>query len=206
MSLEGDSELVNAGFDSAPDDPLELYARWVAAAREVGVSEPSSLVLATSGRGGKVSSRVVLLKGVLDGGFVFATSAASQKGRELEENRWAAGTLWWRETMQQVNFAGPVAPVDAVESDALFRGRTLEAQAVATLSRQSEELEDEVDLVRRVEELVAVGGELSRPRQWQGYRLAPDWVEFWHGRSNRIHRRLRYDRSGSGWNSARLQP
>lgn len=206
MSLEGDCELVDGGFDQPPGDPLDLFTLWLSAAQGVGVSEPNSLVLATAGRNGKVSSRVVLLKGVSDGAFVFATSGASPKGREIEQSGWGAGTLWWRETMQQVNFAGPVEPVAPAVSDELFRGRTREAQAVAIVSQQSEVLDDEEALARRVADLVAAGGELERPPQWQGYRLTPEWVEFWHGRPNRIHRRLRYDRAGSGWASARLQP
>jgi dihydrophenazinedicarboxylate synthase len=206
MALHGDSTRVDAGFLNPPDDPLVLLRTWLVQAEGVGVSEPDSLILSTADSSGLPSSRVVALKHCDNAGLVFGTNGNSRKGRELAARPWAAGTLWWRETMQQMNCGGEVIRLDDSTSDALFRDRTREAQAVTTESHQSEVLEDEEALRARVQLLLDSGSPIQRPLNWSAYRLTPNWMEFWHGRPDRFHARLRYELENGVWSKKRLQP
>lgn len=203
-TLSGEIELELPEFDDPPPDPLKLLGRWVEQAWEHGVREPQALALATASAEGKPSVRIVLLKAV-DPVLVFAFPGHSRKARELEANPWAAGTLYWRETTQQVVVEGPVRRMSEAESDALFAERPSSGQAAAIASRQGEPLDDPQALRTRAAEL-ADGGELIRPPGWSGYELAPRQIEFWHGSRDRLHRRLLYVRSDSGWSHQRLQP
>ena len=123
-----------------------------------------------------------------------------------EANSWAAGTLYWRETTQQVVVEGPVRRLSEAESDRLFAERPRIAQAATVASRQGEPLEEPAQLRAGAAQLATGDAELTRPPGWSGYELAPQQVEFWHGSSDRLHRRLLYVRSDEGWTSRRLQP
>jgi pyridoxine/pyridoxamine 5'-phosphate oxidase len=151
---------------------------------------------------------VVLLKSVTAGGLLFGTSGASLKGRELAENPVACINVYWRETMRQVTVVGPVVALPDAESDALFEDRARGARAVAAASEQSAPLDDPQALERRVNELLAGDARIQRPPQWHGYLLNPTTVEFWQGSTERLHRRLRFEREtpGSPWSSHRMQP
>jgi pyridoxine/pyridoxamine 5'-phosphate oxidase len=118
----------------------------------------------------------------------------------------AAGTLYWRETLQQVNIAGPVERLSEAESDALFHDRPPEAQRTTAVSQQSEPLTDERALRDAAGALAASGDPVPRPHDWGGYVIVPDRIEFWHGSPDRLHRRLSYTRDGDGWSPLRLQP
>jgi len=204
-TLSGDVELDLPEFDSPPGDPLGLLARWLGEAREHGVREPRALALATAGADGRPSSRIVLLKEV-EPALVFASRFESRKGRDLAAMPWASGTLYWRETMQQVVVEGPVERMSGAESDALFAARPRGAQAATIASDQSRELEDPEALRAAMEELASGEEPLSRPPDWGGYRMAPELIEFWHGSADRLHRRLLYTKAGAGWNHQRIQP
>ncbi|HEX6780473.1 MAG TPA: phenazine biosynthesis FMN-dependent oxidase PhzG [Solirubrobacterales bacterium] len=204
-TLSGDPSLELPEFDAPPAEPLPLLERWLAAADERGVREPRALALATADAEGRPSSRILLLKQVSPA-LVFAGSYESRKGRELAANPRAAGTLYWRETLQQVTVEGPVRRLSEEESDEIFGERPADAQATTVASNQGEPLGDPAELRRAADELSSAEEPLQRPARWGGYRLDPDLVEFWHGSPDRLHRRLLYVRESGRWISRRLQP
>jgi pyridoxamine 5'-phosphate oxidase len=204
-TLSGDPGLELPEFEAPPGEPLPLLERWLQAAKGRGVREPRALALATADAAGRPSTRIVLLKQVSPA-IVFAFSANSRKGRELEANPRAAGTLYWRETLQQVVFEGPVEPMSAEESDHLFSERPAAGQATTVASNQGQALDDPERLRGEAAALAEGGEAMSRPEDWGGYRLDPDQVEFWHGSPDRLHRRLLYVKRDGAWTHQRLQP
>ena len=204
-TLSGDPGLELPEFDAPPGEPLPLLERWLREADERGVREPRALALATADAAGRPSSRIVLLKRA-NPAIVFAFSARSRKGRELEANPRAAGTLYWRETLQQVVFEGPVERMGAEESDRLFAERPMAGQASAVASNQGEALDDPKRLRHAAAALTREGEAPRRPEDWGGYKLDPDLVEFWHGSPDRLHRRLLYVKRDGAWTHQRLQP
>jgi pyridoxamine-phosphate oxidase len=204
-TLSGDPTLVLPEFEAPPEDPLPLLDRWLRLADERGVREPRALALATADAEGRPSSRIVLLKQVSPAPL-FAFSSNSRKGRDLEANPRAAGTLYWRETLQQVVFEGPVKKLSEAESDALFAERPPAGRAATVASNQGEPLEDPKELKTAAAELAQNEEPLRRPRDWFGYRLDPDLIEFWHGSTDRLHRRLLYVKEDGRWKHQRLQP
>lgn len=202
-TLSGDPTLELPEFDDPPPEPLPLLERWLAAAEERGVREPRALALATADAEGRPSSRILLLKQVTPA-LVFSGSYESRKGRELAANPRAAGTLYWRETLQQVTVEGPAQRLSEEESDAIFGERPADAQATTVASRQGEPLEDATALREAAD--AAAKEPLHRPGHWGGWRLDPDLVEFWHGSPDRLHRRLLYIKGDAGWEHQRVQP
>ncbi|MBB5159499.1 phenazine biosynthesis FMN-dependent oxidase PhzG [Saccharopolyspora phatthalungensis] len=206
-TLTGDESLHLPEFDAPPRNPVELLHRWLDIATEKGVREPRAVVLATANELGRPSSRVVLLKEITDDGeLVFTTHVNSRKGRDLAATPWASVNFYWRETLQQINVSGPVEPLPAARSDELFAERPVAAQATTAVSAQSTTLSDEQEMADRAQRLIDAGDPLPRPTGWGGYLLRPDAIEFWHGRANRLHRRLEYTRDGAAWAHRRLQP
>ncbi len=184
----------------------DQLARWF---HEVDrLDEPNAMVLATATPDGRPSTRTVLLKGYDEHGLVFFTNRDSRKGHELAANPHASVLLPWHELQRQVIASGPVAPLPDAESDAYFASRPRDAQLGAWASQQSAVLTDRAAL----EAALAVvqerfeGRPVPRPPHWGGYRLAPDEVEFWQGRTARLHDRLRFRRTGSDWVVERLSP
>jgi dihydrophenazinedicarboxylate synthase len=204
-TLSGDPMLVLPEFDDAPEDPLPLLERWLQLAEEQGVREPRALALATADAEGRPSSRILLLKQVTPA-LVFSGSYESRKGRELKANPRAAGSLYWRETLQQITIEGPVRRLAEAESDAIFGERPVDARATTVASQQGTPLNDPRALRRRAEALRSSGEPLRRPRRWGGFRLDPDLIEFWHGSPDRLHRRLLYVKQEGRWTHQRLQP
>ncbi len=205
-TLTGDSSLANAGFDNPPANPLHLVQRWLEQADSLKIIEPRALVLSTMREISKPSSRVVLLKTVNDTGVIFASSEVSQKGKDIEANPVAAGTLWWRETMQQINFSGQVSLMPAHIAEDIFKNRMRESQAVAVLSQQSAPMTDEKSLREAVVKLAKKSEAILKPPHWHAYQITIDTIEFWHGRQNRFHDRLRYDLMRGEWQHYKLQP
>lgn len=193
-------------FRSPPEDPLVLLDEWLHRAESTGVREPRALTLATTDTGGRLSSRVVLLKGTTPQAVLFGSSRRSRKGRALAVHPHAAGTLYWRETLQQVNLAGRVQAQPDSVADEAFADRPRDARAVAWASRQSAPLVDERELREEVTALVASDGVLPRPAHWAVYALIPDEIEFWSGSTDRLHRRLLYQNVNDRWIPQRLQP
>ena len=208
------AEYSSAGLDEtdAGDDPVALLSRWIADAvrayEQVSVGEPNAMAVATATPDGDPSVRMVLLKGFDVDGLVFHTHHDSRKGRELAENPRAAAVLYWHPLQRQVRVEGPVSVVSAAESDAYFVTRPRGGQIGATASQQSEAIADRAALERRFAEVeAAVGdGPIGRPDHWGGFRIGLDVVEFWQGRPDRLHDRLRFSRDGADWLRERLQP
>lgn len=205
-TLTGNPSLVKSGFDNAPNDPLVLFKQWLEAADQLEVVEPRGMVLSTVDSSNLPSSRVVLLKTVDDKGVVFASSETSKKGQDLQQNPMAAGTLWWRETMQQINFSGHVTKLPDARADKIFQERTRESQATTAISHQSTPMVDEKSMREAIKRLLDEPGTISRPAAWHAYHIAIDTIEFWLGSSDRLHSRLRYDSEKGDWTHQRLQP
>jgi len=206
QSLTGNPNLVDPGFGNPPANPLALFQKWLEEAERLSVKEPRALVLSTVNKLGHPSSRVVFLRACDETGIIFATSALSAKGKELSSNPWAAGTLWWPETIQQINFQGQTLPLSPEESDEIFQSRTREAQSVTAVSQQSAPLIHEDDLKNQVRYLMNSTGKIDRPQNWHAYHLTIEAVEFWHGRTDRFHKRLRYKLVKDTWRYQMLQP
>ena len=189
---------------------LEQFERWLAEAMEGGEAEPNAVVVATAGADGRTGARTVLLKDVDERGFVFNTNYDSRKGSEIAENPRASLVFPWLDVRRQVVVDGTVEQVTPTEADAYFATRPREARISAHASPQSEVVESRDALERRRDEVAARfpdGVDVPRPEHWGGLRVVPEAVEFWQGRANRLHDRLRYrlDESGA-WVVERLAP
>jgi pyridoxamine 5'-phosphate oxidase len=194
----------------APDphrDPIEQYFAAADRARQSGV-DTAPAALATADASGRPSLRVVLLRGVDARGFAFFTNYESRKGRELTVNPRAALCQHWPTLEEQVRVEGTVERVSPEESDAYFAGRPRESQIGAWASRQSRVLESREILESRIREAEVRfdGGPVARPPFWGGFRIIPETIEFWYGRTGRLHDRLVYTRTADGWVTGRLFP
>lgn len=205
-SVTGTVELDLPEFDAPPSDPMPLLVSWAETAERVGVIEPYNVALATTDAHGDITNRFVLAKAFDTEGVTFATNSGSAKGRQLADYPRAAIVIYWRETRQQVRLTGTVEFLSAAESDAIWADRPVQSQAASAASAQSAPLEDDAAYRAEAARLAAAGTPLPRPADWNGYRLRPDALEFWHGGADRMHRRLRYDRTRSGWTHRRLYP
>jgi pyridoxamine 5'-phosphate oxidase len=206
MRMEyGKAGLAEADVDP---DPILQFGRWFEQATHAGLLEPTAMTLATATRDGRPSARMVLLRGFDQRGFVFYTNYESRKGAELAENPRAALVFWWGELERQVRIEGRVERASRSESEAYFHSRPPGSQLSAAASPQSQVIDGRAALEERVARLAAdhPDGEVPLPGFWGGYRLAPEVVEFWQGRPNRLHDRLRYRRDGARWRIERLAP
>lgn len=189
--------------------PIEQFRGWFEAALQTEGQEPNACALATVGGDLQPSVRMVLLKSFDDRGFVFFSNYNSTKGQQLSQNGKAALVFYWPNAERQVRIEGGVAQLSDAENDAYFHSRPRESQFGSAVSRQSEAaasravLEDSLTELRRV-----VGeGEVPRPAHWGGYRIEPTLLEFWQGRENRLHDRVRYLLEPAGsWKIDRLWP
>lgn len=195
-----------AEFGTPPADPMGLFRAWFDGALAHGVREPGALALATADARGRPSNRIVQVLQVRTAGLVFTSHAGSRKGRELAATGWASGVLYWRETGRQAIVTGPVSPLPDAESDALWAARPAGTHPMSVASHQSAPLPDEDALREQALRLARAGRPLARPAAWLGYLLTPESIEFWQASPDRLHRRLRYERSGHGWTVTRLQP
>lgn len=193
--------------DSAAD-PMAQFGRWFDEARQAELPEMNAMSVSTVGANGRPSSRVLLIKGFDARGFTWFTNYGSRKGRELEGNPYAVLLFYWAGLERQVCIEGKVDKVPEAESDAYFASRPLASRLGAIASAQSQPIGDRGQLDAKFAQAeVTCGGEPQRPAQWGGYRLAPDRIEFWQGRSSRLHDRLLYTlQADGGWKRERLQP
>ncbi len=194
----------------AKADPFEQFRDWLGQAMESQLPEPNAMTLATyDTQTGYPDARVVLLKG-LDTGFVFYTNYQSHKAAALEAHPRAALNFVWLELERQVRIQGVVEKVSREESEAYFWSRPRGSQIGAWVSPQSQVIENREFLEQRQRELEAQYGETEKiplPSHWGGYRLFPEVMEFWQGRSSRLHDRLHYSRQANGdWLRVRLAP
>ena len=202
-------EYMRASLDEGDTDenPIRQFERWFHEALQADVPEPNAMSVSTVGADGRPSSRIVLLKDVGANGFTWFTNYESRKGRELQTNPHAALLFFWIELERQVRIEGRVEPVSAAESDAYFQSRPLGSRVGAIASAQSRTIDNRQALEQHFQHTERQCGENpSRPVHWGGYRLVPDAMEFWQGRSSRLHDRILYTRHEGGWQRQRLQP
>jgi len=202
-------EYMRAGLSEADadPDPIGQFERWFDEARRAGLPLPNAMTLATAGAGGAPSARVVLLKGIDAGNFIFYTNFRSRKARELESGAGACLVFLWSDLERQVRVAGTVARVAEADADEYFASRPVGARHSAWASPQSDRVASREVLEKSMEEARRRHGDNPpRPPHWGGYRVLPREIEFWQGRADRLHDRLLYTRSGAGWEIGRLAP
>ena len=204
-------EYVQAGLSEGDlhHDPLEQFQKWFQQSFDAGVLEPNAGVLATANAKGRPSARTVLLKGVDARGFTFFTNYESRKARDLSESPQAAFVFPWLALERQVIVSGAVSPLSREESEAYYRIRPRGNRLGAWVSKQSAVIASRSSLEERLHQLETQypGDEIPMPPNWGGYLLTPDEIEFWQGRPNRLHDRLRYVKSETGhWRVERLAP
>jgi pyridoxamine 5'-phosphate oxidase len=192
-----------------PADPHEQFERWLADVVAAGLPEPTAMVLATVSAAGQPRARTVLLKGHDATGFIFFTNRTSRKGSDLDEVPRACLLFAWHAIHRQVIVEGLVTQLPAAADEAYFRTRPRGSQLAAWASRQSTVIGSRRDLeerYERIEQRWPAGEPVPHPGFWGGYMVTPQIFEFWHGRANRMHDRLRYRRLGDGWVIERLAP
>lgn len=190
-------------------DPMAQFARWLAAAQERGIPEPTAMVLATVSAQGRPRARTVLLKAHDPAGFTFYTNRTSRKGRDLAAQPTACVVFPWFAMGRQVTAEGSVQMLSQAASEPYFRSRPRGSQIGAWVSRQSQVIGSRAELDRHAAELEQrwpAPEDIPMPGFWGGYLLIPDTVEFWQSGAYRLHDRLRYRRDGDGWTVERLSP
>ena len=187
---------------------IERFNRAMRRAEEAGLHLPNGMTLATVGPDGQPSSRVVLLKGADERGFVFYTNIESRKARELRNDPRGSICIWWPSLEEQVRVEGTVELVEDVEADAYWATRPRGSQLGALASRQSEPLSSHEELRARRDKLRGEfdGDSIPRPDFWSGYRLVPRQIEFWKGREDRLNERELFTRTLDGWEMTLLNP
>ena len=190
-------------------DPIKQFAAWFGQAAAADIRDVNAMSLATVTSDGTPSVRIVLLKGISERGFVFFTNYASEKGRELEANPRAALTLFWVQLERQIRINGTVEKTSREESAEYFQSRPIGSQLGAWASKQSEVIPDREALETELAQVTQrfAGAPIPLPPHWGGYRVVPKSIEFWQGRTNRLHDRFRYMlQSDRRWFIERLSP
>jgi len=193
------------------ENPFDRFARWFADAQAAEPNDPNACALATveTAADGSVRPdvRIVLMKAFDARGFVFYTNFESAKGRQLAAHRYATLDFHWKSLRRQVRISGPVSLVDAAEADAYFATRPRESQLSAWASLQSQPLDARETFEQRLADMaLSYPADVPRPPHWGGFRVLPEWIEFWEDRVGRQHHRERFDRAGDGWDMRLLYP
>ena len=194
-------------FDEVAE-PFRLFSEWLGEAEKAEPNDPTAMALATVDGDGMPNVRMILLKGLDGGGFVFFTNYESVKGSELLASRKAALCFHWKSLRRQIRVRGPVEEVSKAEADAYFATRARGSRIGAWASKQSRPLESRFALEKAVASYAArfAIGEIPRPDYWSGFRLRPVEIEFWRDREFRLHDRIHFRRTGDGWQKTRLYP
>ena len=206
--LRRDYSLASLDRPDVDPDPIVQFQRWFDDAQRAEIVEANAMTLATCSASGHPSARIVLLKEVDARGFVFYTDYRSQKGRELADHAFAALVFFWKDIERQVRVSGRVERVSRQDSEMYFQTRPVGSRVGAWASEQSTVIPGREWLEGAVAEVAArfPHEDVPLPPHWGGFRVVPDAVEFWQGRASRLHDRLRYQLSASGWQIDRLSP
>ena len=203
-------EYADGGLDvtDLAADPYAMFQRWLGEALDAGVHEPNAMVLSTVGADGAPSSRMVLLKGLDERGFVLFTNQDSRKGQDLAADPRCALLFPWHPLERQVRIEGTARVLEREAVEAYHRNRPRGAQLGAWASPQSRPVASREELAAAYDEVASrfEGRDVPLPDHWGGYRIRPETVEFWQGRPGRMHDRLVYERDAEGWRVQRLAP
>jgi pyridoxamine 5'-phosphate oxidase len=194
--------------ETAGNDPIAFFSKWFKEAESARITEINAMTLATADAQNRPHARIVLLKGLDDRGFVFFTNYDSAKGRHIAENPNVSLLFFWKELERQVRIDGRIEKVPAEESDIYFHSRPEGSRLGAWASPQSREIPHRniLELNYAKYEAEFSGISIPRPEHWGGYIVIPDRIEFWQGRSSRMHDRILFKREGAAWNRSRLAP
>lgn len=194
--------------ESVDQDPFKQFKVWFDAVMSSDVVEPNACALATTGIDARPSVRMVLLKGIDERGMIFFSNYSSTKGLQIDSNPHAAMLFYWAQFERQVRIEGEVEKLDEVASNAYFTSRPRDAQIGAIVSRQSNPVASRAIINEAIEDFSNAHPErsLQRPSHWGGYRIVARSFEFWQGRENRLHDRVRYMKEAQGWRIERLWP
>jgi pyridoxamine 5'-phosphate oxidase len=206
--IRQDYRMASLDEEQAGDNPVSFFLKWFAQAEEAGVTEVNAMTLATVDAQHRPHARIVLLKGIEEDGFVFYTNYQSAKGRQIANNAHAALVFFWKEIERQVRIEGILDKVSATASDEYFAMRPKGSQIGAIASPQSQRINDRAVLERNIallEEKFA-NKPVERPTHWGGYRLQPTLIEFWQGRSSRLHDRIIFEKEQDKWLRYRVAP
>ncbi len=194
--------------ETAGTDPIAFFSKWFKEAESARITEINAMTLATADAQNRPHARIVLLKGLDDRGFVFFTNYDSAKGRHIAENPNVSLLFFWKELERQVRIDGRIEKVPAEESDIYFHSRPEGSRLGAWASPQSREIPHRniLELNYAKYEAEFSGISIPRPEHWGGYIVIPERIEFWQGRSSRMHDRILFKRHGAAWNRSRLAP
>jgi len=189
-------------------DPISQFKSWLNESIQTKLPEPNAMTLATVDEDHKPHSRIVLLKGIENGKFIFYTNYNSSKGKEMDGNPNVSLCFLWKELERQVRIDGMVQRMSREESEEYFKTRPTKSQIGALASDQSQEIENRYVLEKRFEELHTqyATGNIPMPESWGGYKVEPNSIEFWQGRRSRLHDRIKYEKTETNWTIKRLAP
>lgn len=207
-SIRKDYQLQSLSESDVKQDPIEQFGKWWDEAIASSIDEVNAMTLSTVTAEGKPSARIVLLKGFDERGFVFFTNYESNKGVQLTANPFASLVFFWKELERQVRIEGICEKVSEQESDDYFHSRPIGSQLGACASPQSRVIESRRVIENNLEKLQDQYREMEipRPAHWGGYRVVPQAIEFWQGRSSRLHDRIKYTKENQSWKIVRLAP
>jgi pyridoxamine 5'-phosphate oxidase len=207
-SIRKDYQLQSLSVSDVADNPVQQFSHWWDEALASSIDEVNAMTLATVNPAGRPSARIVLLKGFDEKGFVFFTNYESDKAIALERHPFASLVFFWKELERQVRIEGSCMKVSDLESDEYFHSRPLGSQLGAWASPQSRPIRGREVLDANLEALQLKYAEeaVPRPPHWGGYRVVPEAVEFWQGRTSRLHDRIKYKWSANEWHIERLAP
>lgn len=207
-SIRKDYQLQSLSESDVKQDPIEQFGKWWDEAIASSIDEVNAMTLSTVTAEGKPSARIVLLKGFDERGFVFFTNYESNKGAQLTANPFASLVFFWKELERQVRIEGICEKVSEQESDDYFHSRPIGSQLGACASPQSRVIESRRVIENNLEKLQDQYREMEipRPAHWGGYRVVPQAIEFWQGRSSRLHDRIKYTKENQSWKIVRLAP
>ncbi len=203
-------EYISKEFDIKDTDknPFVQFEKWFGEAMEIDPQDTNAFMLSTCSKEGRPSSRIMLLKGVDDKGFVFYTNYLGRKSKELIENPFASILFFFKELHRQIRIEGRIEKVTREESAEYFHSRPVESQVGAWASIQSSKIESRESLEKKFKDYDKEyeGKEVPLPDYWGGFRLIPDYFEFWQGRESRLHDRISYEKENDSWIQSRLSP